>query len=280
MGYDQSAFWYSADDRGEGGKSPLDSINHRFVGIEDKSGVLTKGKFLFFGAHLYFEFYDAGGILQLVKVGNAGPRSIPDEDPAYAYRIVDLMDGVTVISSRESSRFKIDQRLPEGAEHPESTKNRLAIESYLKTVASLTRLTGRSFTLDPKSISTEGAFPLHLDYFGFTKLTLGSPYEMGGYWYISAYSDRTFSEFSPQGFRNEEITFRVDIHENGEIRLLGSRSSLIRARELVTAPFRVDAENLDVRAQKYWPLIGWPAVQRASFCGRTISNVGTASNSQ
>jgi hypothetical protein len=103
---------------------------------------------------------------------------------------------------------------------------------------------------------------------------------MGGYWYVSAYSDRTFAEFSPQEFRNERITFRVDFHDDGQIRLLAHRPSFIRARELVTAPFRVDANSLDERAQKSWPLIGWPAVQRGSFCARTISSVGTASKTQ
>jgi hypothetical protein len=174
VGYDQGAFWYSADDRGEGGRSPLPNISQGFLGVEDKSGVLTKGKFPFFGPEFYFEFYDAGGTLQLVKLGKAGPRSIPDEDPAYAYRVVELIDGVTLVSSRESSRLKIDQHPPTGADHPDSTRNRLAIESYIKTVTSLKALAGRSFTLDPKTVVTEGAFPLHLDYFGFTNLTLGS----------------------------------------------------------------------------------------------------------
>lgn len=273
--FDRGGFWYE-------GSSPLDANMNSLVDVIDANGTAFSGNLLSVGPRFFIKL-SLGGELLYLHVGTASTIAVVHEDPGYASRRVELENGFETyfipVEGRHRrvirmTRIQLDERNLPGL-RAASAENKFWIESYKMSVQEVKALQGLSLRMDRTTLRSRRALWPRFGYFGFHELKLGEVYEYGGYLGVDASTDRTFSNLSLTGYRNETIDFQVqmNIHPTTgapSIRLVGHRPSWIRAPWISTDYFSIDASQILVMAEKR-PLLLWNSHQRAIFCRDAVA---------
>lgn len=279
--FDRGRFWSE-------GSSPIDGNTDAEVDVIDAHGNAFLGNLFSVGPRFFLGVRIESELIY-ISVGTATSKeALISENPGWASRTVYLDNGLetylTPLDGAKSRRvFKLTAMILDELHLPAlkqvSAEHRFWMESYKMSVEEVKALTGTRFTFVPKTLRSNGVFPIHFNYFGFKEVTLEKVYEYGGFLGIRARSDRKFSTPDERGYENERFDFHVDLTIDSHtgapfIKLSGYRSSRIRAPWLITDFISLDSDSLILTAEKR-PKLLWKSSQTARFCRGAVSSTGS-----